>query len=113
MTATTFCIALTAAHRMPSSGAWTIAWMIPPVTMLAVPIVSSRKPQKIEKCMIPARGSWNIRCWAKPNRMAPHSRAPTRSVGDTGRAAANRRRWRAMTRAKNATAPQNTGNTSG
>ncbi len=113
ITATTFCIALTAAHSSPSNGASTIAWMTPPVTMLAVPIVSRMKPQKIEKCIAPARASRNMRDCAKPNWIVPHRRAATWSVGETGRAAANTRRWRAMTRAKKATAPQNTGNTSG
>ena len=34
--------------------------MIPPVTMLAVPIVSSTKPQKIPACITAAPGSLNI-----------------------------------------------------
>ena len=39
--------------------------MIPPVTALAVPIVRRTKPQKIPKCMSPARGSLNIFVWTK------------------------------------------------
>ena len=65
ITATTFCIAATAAHSAPSNGIDTTAWIRPPVTVLAVPIVSRMKPQKIPKCMIPARRSRNIRLWAK------------------------------------------------
>ena len=34
--------------------------MIPPVTMSAVPMVSSTNPQKIPACMIAAPGSLNI-----------------------------------------------------
>jgi len=70
--------------------------MTPPVTMLAVPIVSRMKPQKIAKCMTPARASRNIRDWAKPNRIVPHRRATTRSVGETGRAAARIERERGL-----------------
>ena len=66
ITATTFCIALTAAHSTPSSGAATTAWTRPPVTMLAVPIVSRMKPQKMLKCIAPARGSRNIRVCPSP-----------------------------------------------
>ena len=39
--------------------------MIPPVTTLAVPMVSRTKPQKIPRCRIPARGSLNILVWMK------------------------------------------------
>ena len=63
MTATTFCMALTSVQRRPSNGIETIAWMIPPVTMFAVPIVSSTNPQKMPACMRPARGSLNILVW--------------------------------------------------
>ena len=66
MTATTFCIALTATHSAPSNGIETMASIRPPVTMLAVPIVSSTKPQKIPACRIPARASRNIRVWTIP-----------------------------------------------
>ncbi len=61
--ATTFCIALMAAQIAPSSGALRAAWMTPPVTMSAVPMVSSTKPQKIPACIRPARGSLNILVW--------------------------------------------------
>ena len=53
MSATTFCIALMAAQIAPSSGADSTAWISPPVTMSAVPIVSSTKPQKIPACISP------------------------------------------------------------
>ena len=38
----------------------------PPVTMLAVPTVSSTKPQKIPACSTPARMSRNILVWTIP-----------------------------------------------
>ena len=41
------------------------AWMSPPVTMFAVPIVSSTKPQKMPACIRPARESLNIFVWTK------------------------------------------------
>ncbi len=41
------------------------AWTSPPVTTLAVPIVSSTKPQKMPKCISPARRSLNIFVWRK------------------------------------------------
>ena len=66
ITATTFCIAMTAAHSAPSNGIETIAWIRPPVTMLAVPMVSRTKPQKIPACRIPAAGSRNMRVWTMP-----------------------------------------------
>ncbi len=66
MTATTFCIALTAAHSAPSNGIETMASISPPVTMLAVPTVSRTKPQKIPACRIPARRSRNIRVCTIP-----------------------------------------------
>ena len=66
ITATTFCIALTAAHSAPSSGIETIASIRPPVTMFAVPTVSSTKPQKMPACRMPARMSRNIRVWTMP-----------------------------------------------
>ena len=66
MTATTFCIALTATHSAPSNGIEITASTRPPVTMLAVPIVSRTKPQKIPACRIPARMSRNIRVCTIP-----------------------------------------------
>ena len=66
MTATTFCIALTAVHSAPSNGIERIASIRPPVTMLAVPTVSSTKPQKIPACRMPARASRNIRVCTIP-----------------------------------------------
>ena len=60
-TATTFCIALTSAHSSPSNGIDRTCSMSPPVTTLAVPMVSSTKPQKMPACSRPARQSWNIR----------------------------------------------------
>ena len=66
MTATTFCIALTATHSAPSNGIETIAWIRPPVTMLAVPTVSRTKPQKIPACSSPAARSRNIRVCTIP-----------------------------------------------
>ena len=61
-----FCIALTAAHSEPLKGAETTAWISPPNAMLAVPIVSRMKPQKMPACMRPARTSRNIRVWIRP-----------------------------------------------
>ena len=115
MTATTFCMALTAVHRRPSNGIEMTAWMIPPVTMLAVPIVSRTKPQKIPACMIPARGSLNIFVWTNAYWIRPVSRAgmSANGLGPVARTAANTRRWRAIASTKNAAAPQKTGNTSG
>ena len=117
MTATTFCIALVTAHSAPSSGAERTVWMMPPVTMLAVPIVRRTKPQKMPACMRPARGSRNIFLWTSAYSTSPASRRPIRPNGagcsNTGRAAANTRRWRAIARTKTAAAPQNTRNTSG
>ena len=75
ITATTFCIALTAAQRRPSNGIDSTAWMTPPVTMLAVPIVRSTKPQKMPACMSPARGSLNIFVWTKAYWIRPANRA--------------------------------------
>ncbi len=66
ITATKFCIAFTAAHAAPSSGIDTMPSIRPPVTMFAVPIVSSTKPQKMPACRIPARMSRNIRVWTIP-----------------------------------------------
>ena len=48
--------------------------MSPPVTMLAVPIVSSTKPQKIPACISPARGSLNIFVWTNAYSTRPPSR---------------------------------------
>ncbi len=63
MTATTFCIALMSVHSSPSNGIDRTSSMIPPVTTLAVPIVSSTKPQKMPACISPARTSLNIFVW--------------------------------------------------
>ncbi len=56
ITATMFCIALMSVQRIPSAGILRTVWMIPPVTMLAVPIVSSTKPQKIPACITGCAG---------------------------------------------------------
>ena len=53
MQATMFCIALIRAQISPSAGILSTDWMIPPVTMSAVPMVSSTNPQKIPACMTP------------------------------------------------------------
>ena len=66
ITATTFCIAVTATHSAPSNGIDSTAWIRPPVTMLAVPIVSRTKPQKMPKWRMPACRSRNIRVWTSP-----------------------------------------------
>ena len=111
ITATTFCIALSAAQIAPSNGAARTASMIPPVTMLAVPIVSRTKPQKIPACMSPACQSRNIRVWTSAYWTSPANRAgmsPSGS-GPRARAAAKTRRWRAIASRKNATAPQKSG----
>ena len=81
VTATTFCIARTAAHRTPPNGALRIDWMRPPVTTLAVPTVSRTKPQKIPRCRIAARGSLNIFVWTKAYWIRPETRARTFSNG--------------------------------
>ncbi len=57
---------MTAVHSAPSNGIETIAWIRPPVTMFAVPIVSRMKPQKIPAWSRPAAGSRNIRVWTIP-----------------------------------------------
>ena len=49
--------------------------MIPPVTMLAVPMVSRTKPQKMPACISPARGSLNIFVWTKAYWIRPANRA--------------------------------------
>ena len=63
--------------------------MTPPVTMLAVPIVSSTNPQKIPACMIAAPGSLNILVWTKAYSTRPATRAGTFANGWDGRATAN------------------------
>ncbi len=90
------------------------AWMSPPVTMLAVPIVSRTNPQKIPKCISPARRSLNIFVWTSAYRISPHVRRGTSAngLGPSARATAKIRRWRAITRPNTTTAPQNSGNTS-
>ena len=91
--------------------------MIPPVTTLAVPIVSRTKPQKIPACISPARQSLNIFVWMTAYSMRPTSRAPIwpngRGCSTAGRAAAKTRRWRAIARTKTTAAPQKTTKTSG
>ncbi len=113
MTATTFCIALMSAQMIPSAGILRTVWMIPPVTMLAVPMVSSTNPQKIPACITAAPGSLNILVWTNAYSTSPPMRAGTLANGREGRATANTRRWRAMTRTKNSAEPQKTTNTSG
>ena len=117
ITATTFCIALIAAQIVPPSGAERIVSMIPPVTTLAVPIVSRTKPQKIPACISPARGSLNILRWTRAYSTRPARRAPIAPNGvgcsTAGRVAAKTRRCRAMARANTTAAPQNTRNTTG
>jgi hypothetical protein len=96
ITATTFCIALIAAQITPPNGAERIDSMIPPVTTLAVPIVSRTKPQKIPACISPARGSLNILRWTRAYSTRPANRAPIapngRGCSTAGRVAANTRR---------------------
>ena len=117
MTATTFCIAATAVQIRPSNGIDRTAWMTPPVTMLAVPIVSSTKPQKIPPCIRPARQSLNIFVWTRANSTSPTNRrgmSPSGRGWDwTGFAATNTRRWRAIAMTNTAAAPQNTTKTAG
>ena len=104
-TATMFCSAMTSAHSAPSSGHESTACTSPPVTMLAVPIPSSRNPQKIAMCISPAGRSRYMRVCTSPYRMPPQARRKTWSVGVAFRTAAKTRRWRAVARAKNSTAP--------
>src|SRR6185369_3230064 len=78
---TTFCMARTAAQIRPSNGRDRTAWMTPPVTTLAVPIVRRMKPQKMPQCMRAARGSLNIFVWTKAYRMRPATLAGTSSRG--------------------------------
>ena len=87
--------------------------MIPPVTMSAVPMVSSTNPQKMPACISPARTSLNIFVWMNAYWTSPTIRAGTFANGRDGRATANTRRWRAIASAKKIAAPQKTGNTSG
>ena len=74
--------------------------MIPPVTMLAVPIVRRTNPQKMPACIRPARTSLNILVWMTAYSISPTSRAPIwpngRGCSTAGRAAAKTRRWRAI-----------------
>ena len=87
--------------------------MIPPVTMLAVPIVSSTKPQKMPACITAAPGSLNILVWTNAYSTRLTTRVGRRLNGCDGRATAKTRRWRAIARRKNAAAPQKTRKTSG
>ncbi len=89
--------------------------MSPPVTMLAVPIVSRTKPQKMPACIRPARASLNIFVWTKAYWISPTNRVgmSANGLGPLARTAANTRRWRAIARQKKAAAPQKTGKTSG
>ena len=75
-----FCIALIRAQMRPSAGILRTDWMIPPVTMSAVPMVSSTNPQKIPACMIAAPGSLNIFDWTKAYSTRPTH--PRRHVGE-------------------------------
>ena len=50
--------------------------MRPPVTMLAVPIVSRTKPQKMPACISPARQSLNIFVWTNAYSIRPANRRP-------------------------------------
>ena len=98
MTATTFCIALTSVHSRPSNGIDRTAWMTPPVTMLAVPIVSRTKPQKMPACIVAAPGSLNILVWTKAYSIRPDDAQRECANGCDGRATAKTRRWRAIAR---------------
>ena len=117
ITATTFCIAETAVQIAPSRGHDRIVSISPPVTTLAVPIVSSTKPQKIPACMRPARQSRNIFVWTNAYSMRPTNRAPIWPNGAgwsvAGVVAAKTRRCRAISRTKTTAAPQKRGKTSG
>src|SRR4051795_8974474 len=88
------------AHNAPSNGTLRTAWIRPPVTTLAVPIVSSTKPQKMPACIRPARGSLNILVWTKAYSTSPPSRSSGRSTGAAGWSAARTRRLRAKARHK-------------
>jgi hypothetical protein len=94
MTATMSCMARTAAQTAPPAGIRRTASMMPPVTMLAVPRVRRTKPQKIPKCISPARTSLNILVWTKAYRTSPAVRAPrfVHGLGPVARAAAKIRR---------------------
>ena len=85
--------------------------MSPPVTTLAVPIVSSTKPQKMPACISPARGSLNILVWMNAYSIRPTNRRgmSANGLGPSARTAAKTRRWRAIASTKNAAAPQNSG----
>jgi hypothetical protein len=115
ITATVFCIALTKVQITPSNGIDRTCSTIPPVTTLAVPIVSRTKPQKMPACIRPARQSLNIFVWMKAYSMRPTNRRgmSANGLGPSTRAAANTRRWRAMASTNSAAAPQNSGKTSG
>ncbi len=117
ITATTFCIAEIAAQTAPSSGTDRTVSMIPPVTILAVPIVRRTNPQKMPACINPARKSLNIFVWMTAYSIRPTSRAPIwpngRGCSTAGRAAAKTRRWRAIASTKTTAAPQNRTKTSG
>ena len=115
MTATTFCIALTRAQSSPSNGIDSTCSITPPVTTFAVPMVSSTKPQKMPACIRPARASLNIFVWMNAYWTSPTNRRgmSANGLGPWARTAAKTRRWRAIARQKNTTAPQNRGKTSG
>ena len=66
--------------------------MRPPVTMLAVPIVSRTKPQKMPACISPARQSLNIFVWTKAYSISPPNRA--RDVAERRAAEPSRARRR-------------------
>ena len=85
MTATTFCIALISAQNRPSNGIDRTCWMTPPVTMLAVPIVSRTKPQKMPACIRPALASLNILVWMNAYSTRLTTRVGSRLNGCDGR----------------------------
>ena len=89
MTATTFCIALMSAQSRPSNGIDRTCSMIPPVTTLAVPIVSRTKPQKMPACISPARQSLNILVWMNAYWIRPTNRRgmSANGLGPSARAA--------------------------
>ena len=81
-----------APRAAPSSGIERTAWMSPPVTMLAVPIVSRTKPQKMPACISPARRSLNIFVWTNAYSIRPgEPRRDVRERARTGRRGPRRR----------------------
>jgi hypothetical protein len=68
--------------------------------MSSVPIVRVTNPQKIAKCISPARASLNILACASAYTTSPQARRGTDANGFDGPAAAKTRRWRAIASAK-------------